>query len=154
MDCLLCPSSKIYMYNIDYCLYSFALDGSSGKLYYDIWIEGNQSLYFDAFKDISNSLKEALNDSFSISVNGTTIQSSYPSQSSNGLLYLGDYEDEIVSVTVTVKNDALASSFGVFSVNADTMKEEIANISGCDIKVDGNKIAASVASKEDKYLYL
>lgn len=135
-------------------LYTFTLNEGSGKLYYDIWIEGNQSLYFDAFKDISNSLKEALNDSFSVSVNGTTIQSSYPSQSSNGLLYLGDYEDELVSVTVTVKKDALASSFGVFSVNADTFKEEIANIAGCDINVNGNKITANVSSEADRYLYL
>lgn len=135
-------------------LYSFVLDGSSGKLYYDMWIEGNQSLYFDAFKDISNSLKEALNESFSVSVNGTTIQSSYPSQSSNGLLYLGDYEDEFVSVTVTVKKDAVASSYGVFSVNADTVSDEIENISGCDIKVDGNRITALANAEENEYLYL
>jgi len=43
---------------------------SVGTLIYSFYVEKAQSLYFDAFKDISNRLKEALNDSFSVTVNG------------------------------------------------------------------------------------
>ena len=145
--------------NVDYAyedgLYSFTLpQDSQGRLYFEIWVSGRQSLYFDAFKDISNSLREALNDSFSVSVNGSVIQSSYPSQSSNGFVYLGDYEDEYVSVTVTVKKNAVASSFGVFSVDADKVEQACSNVSGCDIVVSGNTITAETEAVSGEYLYL
>ena len=129
-------------------------DQVTGSIYYTIEVNGRQALYFDAFKDISNRLKEALNESFSVAVNNVTVQSSYPDQGSNGLLYLGDFENETVTVRISVKKNAVAASFGVFSVDCDKLAALEASVDGCDIKVNGSRVYANVESTDGGYLYI
>lgn len=133
-----------------YCLES---PSETGTLTYRMFVEGRQALYFDGFKDLSNSLREVINDSFSVRVNGTSVQRSYPSQASNGLLYLGDFENETVTVTVTLMKNALASSFGVFSVDAHKVADLCTTVRGCDLTVSGNRITTTVSGCNGEYLY-
>ena len=64
------------------------LSSDASYLLYTIPVEGTQTLYFDCFHELSNKLVEPINSSFNIYVNGSLVQSKYPSQSSNGLLEL------------------------------------------------------------------
>ncbi len=134
-------------------LYQLELSSEQGRISYTAVVTGRQSLYFDAFKDISNRLKEALNDSFSVTVNGRSVQWNYPNQSSNGLLYLGDFENEVVSVTVRVKKNAVATSFGLFSLDADMVQSLCNSAVGCDLLLEGNRITTQVAGRNGQYLY-
>lgn len=148
------PSSTTDL-NLTYTngLYQLELLDDQGRLFYTVSVTGRQSLYFDAFKDLSNRLKEALNDTFSVTVNGRSVQWNYPSQSSNGLLYLGDYENETVTVSVKVKKNALATSFGVFSVDADKVSALCESVGGCDLTVERNRITAQISGRNGQYLY-
>ncbi len=65
------------------------LSSDASYLLYTIPVEGTQTLYFDCFHELSNNLVEPINSSFDVYVNGSLVQSKYPSQSSNGLLELG-----------------------------------------------------------------
>ncbi len=123
-------------------------------LYYDCYVEGRQSLYFDCFKDISNNLTEEAYHSCRVRVNGVTIDSSYPNQSNNGLLYLGDFEDSYVTVAVTLHKDVTAASFGVFGVDMDVLETAAQQARGTQLQVNGNRITARCTAQEGDSLYL
>ena len=85
---------------------------------YSIDVTDKQTLYFDCFDKLSNSLSEDINGSFMVTVNGQVMQMDYPSQSSNGLLKLGEFENEHVNVRVTLKKDITSCrSYGVFGLH-------------------------------------
>ena len=87
-------------------------DGPS-RLVYQVEVQGRQALYFDAFRDLSTRLTEPINDSFAIKVNGRSAAESYPAKRNNGLLYLGLFENEPVTVEVEVLKDVSLASFGL-----------------------------------------
>lgn len=82
---------------------------------YSIDVTDKQTLYFDCFDKLSNSLSEDINESFMVTVNGQVKQMDYPSQSSNGLLKLGEFENEHVNVRVTLKKTSQAAVPMAFS---------------------------------------
>lgn len=82
---------------------------------YSIDVTDKQTLYFDCFDKLSNSLSEDINGSFMVTVNGQVKQMDYPSQSSNGLLKLGEFENEHVNVRVTLKKTSQAAVPMAFS---------------------------------------
>ncbi|MCR4645882.1 MAG: YfhO family protein [Oscillospiraceae bacterium] len=91
------------------------------ELHYTVDVTGKQSLYFDCFDKVSNSIKEEINDSFSITVNGNCVNGCYPSSGENGLLRLGVFENETVEVDVKCLRDCDCASFGVFLMDLDML---------------------------------
>lgn len=87
-----------------------------GVLRYQIQVDERQTLYFDAFDCISTNLREAINDGFSIKVNGETVAESYPTQRCNGILELGSFERGTVTVEVAVRKRMQLCSFGVWGL--------------------------------------
>lgn len=87
-------------------------------LRYEIPVLQRETLYFDAFSCISTRLKEKINDGFHIKVNGQEIAASYPTQRQNGILELGTFENQKVSVEVTVLKRVELCSFGVYGLKA------------------------------------
>ncbi len=69
---------------------------------YTIPVSGEQILYFDCAAEPSTRLNEGVNQSCQILVNGIPIRERYPSQSENGILCLGTFKDETVTVTVHI----------------------------------------------------
>lgn len=122
------------------------------SLIYLIKINGNQDLYFEAFDQYSNSLKEKINEKIVVTCNEKYY--SYPSQSTNGSIYLGSYKDQTVTVKVKLKSSIDVCSFNVFSVNKDLLNEKIDNTTNHNLKVDTNIIKGEVIAKEGDYLFL
>lgn len=87
-----------------------------GVLCYQIEASRGETLYFDAFDCISTSLREAINDGFSIKVNGETVADSYPTQRCNGILKLGSFDGGTVTVEVTARRRMQLCSFGVWGL--------------------------------------
>ncbi|MCD8095281.1 MAG: YfhO family protein [Ruminococcus sp.] len=114
-------------YSPDEGEYSF--DNESGKyeikneerLIYRIDVDGELSLYFDCFDELTNELSEPIYNSFKISVNGKTISSSYPSSTENGVLSLGTFENERVIIEVLTLKDTECASFGVFGLDTNLL---------------------------------
>ena len=131
------------------------LSSDEAYLLYTIPVEGTQTLYFDCFHELSNKLVETINSSFDIYVNGSLVQSKYPSQSSNGLLELGTFTDETVVVKIDVRKNVIAKSIGVFGVKLDTLTQHMDNKTAVNLEQQGNTITGTVhAMGEDQYLFL
>ncbi|MCH5324720.1 MAG: YfhO family protein [Eubacterium sp.] len=124
-------------------------------LNYNIDVKGRQTLYFDCFDLVSRRLVEHINDSFSVYVNGQYTDLNYPSKDSNGMLELGTFEDEKVSITVSVNRSVNCKSFGVFGLSHEALGKAIDNADPATLKVDGREITGHIAdAKEGQYLYV
>lgn len=122
---------------------------SSAFIYYEMDISGTQTLYFDCFDKITTNLTEPINNSFQIYVNGKTIEMNYPSQQSNGLVNLGTFSDDHVTITIELKKDVVAKSFGVFGIDEEKLKEAVDSIEQVDFFRQGEKLQSSVQSQGD-----
>ena len=131
------------------------MSSDASYLLYTIPVEGTQTLYFDCFHELSNNLVEPINSSFDVYVNGSLVQSKYPSQSSNGLLVLGTFTDETVVVKVDVRKNVIAKSFGVFGIKLDTLTKHMDNKTAVSLEQKRNTITGTVdAMGENQYLFL
>ncbi|MGI6278937.1 MAG: YfhO family protein [Acutalibacteraceae bacterium] len=140
----------------EYCDYTAGKDGyeivstieqnssQDSAIYYNIFVNGKQTLYFDCYNGFSNRLVETINGSFAIRVNGELISSYYPAQKNNGLLNLGSFEDTTVTVKVTVLKDVECSSFGLFGVEEDVFEEAFNKTESLDLKTLKNTIYGHV----------
>lgn len=127
------------------------------ELNYEIQVEGRQTLYFDCFDVYSNSLTEAINQSFDIKVNGKTVTSSYPNQSVNGLVELGTFQNTTVTVEVELNKDCSCRSFGVFGLDVDLLQQTIQEVSDqqAEVSYQQNSFTASAySSQPGQVLYL
>lgn len=124
------------------------------KLYYEVYVDGEQQLYFDLFDNLSTQLKEIYNDSARVYVNGALVNDSYPSQLNNGLLNLGIFENEAVKVQININRDIDVRSLGVFGVDTEKLISAVNRTESVMPKVHGNKISVSCNGREGEYLYL
>lgn len=99
--------------------------GKNGMITYDFFVKGRQMLYFDCFDQLSSNLYEQVNGSFTVTVNNFTVQKEYPSQNSNGLLRLGEFEDCEVRVTVGVLKNVRCTSLGVYGLDMDKLDNAV-----------------------------
>lgn len=115
---------------------------------YSIDVTDKQTLYFDCFDKLSNSLSEDINGSFMVTVNGQVKQMDYPSQSSNGLLKLGEFEDEHVNVRVTLKKDIISCrSYGVFGLHHNVLEKALEQAQTAGLTDSDGKLSGSVNAK-------
>ncbi len=129
---------------------SFTFNSSSDFSYmdYEIKVTDKQTLYFDCFDKLSNNLSESINGSFMVTVNGRSIQTDYPSQSSNGLLKLGEFENEEVTVRVTLnKNITNCRSYGVFGLHHDVLQKALEQVNTAGLTDNDGKLSGSVNAK-------
>jgi uncharacterized membrane protein YfhO len=102
--------------------------GQPAYLEYHIDIDERQILYFDCFDKVSGRLVEPINDSIRISVNDKILQNSYPNKKTNGLLKLGEFENETVYIKIELNKNVRAQSFGVAGLNMQLLDQEFARI--------------------------
>ena len=129
----------------------------SATMEYEIPVTGRQTLYFDCFDVYSNSLVEAINQSFDLEVNGKTVTTNYPNQSVNGLVELGTFQDTTVTIEIQLNKDCSCNSFGVFGLDVDLLEDTLAGLSEqqAQITYEGTTFTASAYSAEpNQVLYL
>ena len=146
-------------------IYNFVLEDGKDKgiITYKLTVNGKKSLYFDCFNLYTNSLRENTYGSvYSIVTSrkkdGVTrtvnSQSNYPSQSKNGVLYLGEFSNCEVTVTVTISKDVTANSFGVFSVDNNLLENAVNSVIGGDFVLNRGILNGLVtASESDQALF-
>lgn len=118
--------------------------GSKNSLVYQIDVKGEQILYFDCFNGGSNNLEEPINNAFSVYVNGKPVSQSYPSQNKNGMLELGTFKDESVTVYLQLNKSISCYSFGVFGFDTAAIISAVEGIKPSEIKVKGRSITAEI----------
>lgn len=125
-----------------------------GALSWKISIAERETLYFDAFAHISTRLREPINDSFSISVNGKELAASYPTQGCNGILELGEFEHQDVSIEVKVVKEAQLTSFGVWGMKASAPKKLIQALGAANFRQKGELLVGNTSSLDGQALFL
>ena len=153
------PISGAALKGIDYnynngIYYLSNTTSSSGTITYNIAISGKRNLYFDCFDLYTNELRQHVNESFNVTVNGRTILKNYPSQSRNGILKLGTFSDETVNVKLTLNKEFYGQSFGVFSESVEAINEAISSLTYANIKAEGNRTSGKVTAHSGDKLVL
>ncbi len=134
---------------------TFPDNARNGILNYAIPVKGTQTLYFDCFDRLSNSLIEHINSSFNIYVNGAVVQSDYPNQSNNGLVKLGTFTDQTVQIQIEVLKEVSAKSFGLAGLDLNALNTAINNAVPAKLEQVNNKIIGTAsAQSSDAYLFL
>lgn len=124
-------------------------------LSYKLDIGEKQALYFDCFDLVTRNINEHINGSFAIYVNGIKQDLSFPNKDSNGLLYLGTFENEKVSIDVDVNESTYCSSYGVYGLSLDKLEKAINKTKTADLKVDGGNISGTADNaKSGQWLFL
>ena len=123
---------------------------NSAKVKYNIFVSGRQSIYADCYDRFSNSLSEDYFEGLSIQINGRTIKSKYPEDDANGLLKLGEYENERVIVEITANKKISCYSFGIFGLDLDLLSDSVSQAKSAYLKYDGSKITGIVHTSKNK----
>lgn len=117
-------------------------------LVYEIPVKGRTSLYFDCFDRVSAALVEEINGAVTVEVNGKTISESYPSQMENGILSLGSFENETVTVEVKVNKDFSCTSFGVYGMDENKLYSLIKSARKTVVTAENNTVKVACTAKQ------
>lgn len=124
------------------------------RMIYDLKITGKKILYLDLFDKLGNNVSEPIYNSIGVAVNGISITESYPNKNNNGLLDLGEFENENAEITITFLKDISVGSFGVFGIDTDSLENEIKRLKTIEPVLNGNEISAEFSAEKNSYLYL
>lgn len=126
-----------------------------GTVTYKIPVTSTQTLYFDCFDQLTNKLYEHINSCFSVTVNGKMLDIQYPTQSNNGLVNLGTFTNQTVTVEIGILNDVYAKSFGVAGLKDDVLAAAASRTNQASLKQMGNSITGTASADADnEYLFL
>ncbi len=125
-----------------------------GNIHYNIKVEGEQSLYFDAFGEFSNSLRQQINKGFDIYVNDMKI-ATYPDGMYTGFVNLGVFKDEDVKIKIVVKKSKMELlSYGISGLKRNVLKNAVENVESGFMNAHGNKAYGTVSANKGEYLFV
>lgn len=130
------------------------LESVPSVLEWTVRVDGRQALYFDCFDTVSTELVEPVNSSFDIEVNRVEWESNYPSKARNGLLYLGTFQDETVTVRVTLLKEVEAKSLGLYGMDLNRLQTAQTEANQADIVVSGGTLSGLCEAEEGDRLFL
>lgn len=123
---------------------------NSAKIKYKCFVSGKQSLYFDCYDNFSNSLSENYYDGLTVKVDGSLKKSKYPNADGNGLLKLGEFENQTVTIEITSNKNLSCYSFGVFGLDLNLLSDSIEKSQAMDLKYSGGKIYGKAYAGKNK----
>lgn len=122
------------------------------RLYYSTFVNERRELYFDIFGNYSTNVSEDCYGAADIWVNGRRLEKDYPAGNNNGILDLGTFENQQLSVKVDILQDFDATSFGLYLLDADRAAAASASAEAAPLEVCGDTV--SVTARGGGYLYL
>ncbi len=127
----------------------------NSALTYKIYVEGKQTLYFDCFDLVTTNVREHIYGTFDVYVNGVKENLSFPGQDTNGLLDLGVYENDFVTVEISLNKKSYCSSFGLYGLSHEKLGKILDPQKSADLEVAGTSIKGNYNSeKSGQYLFL
>lgn len=124
--------------------------GQGAKIKYKFDVKGRQSVYADCFDRLSNDLTEEYFNSFSITVNGISVTGDYPTTTDNGVIKLGEFENQQVEVVLSCKKAVNCYSLGVFGLDLDKLESTVENTESAGFTAEGGKLKASCEVSGEK----
>ncbi len=119
----------------------------AGTAVYQIDAGKNETLYFDCLPDTAAPLTDGKYNCFNVAVNGETVQEGYPVAANNGILNLGAFSNETVTVELQFLQKACTmQSFGVFGVTQKAVDTAANYATKVPLAVEGNTIRATATA--------
>ncbi|MFV0413963.1 MAG: YfhO family protein, partial [Oscillospiraceae bacterium] len=134
--------------------FAYGTAGQAGIFVYQIQVGEAETLYFDCFRYLSSRLGEVVDDGFSISVNDIYIEGIYPNSNNNGLLNLGTFENQTVTVSIGLLRNEVMRSFGVYGVKQRQLEQAVQNATTVPLALQTGGLTASVQSEQGGLLVL
>ena len=107
---------------------------TDGEIRFAFFVKGRQALYFDLYSQTGTNLGNPRNQAVAVARDGRTYAASYPENSNNGLIFLGEAENSYVSVRLTVKHGFDCESFGVFGLDLDKLEQAMPQAQGAELE--------------------
>ncbi len=112
---------------------------------YTLHVKDAQYLYFDLYSLTGTEIYNPRNESINISVNGVYLERKYPQNSRNGLICLGRFENEYVTVRALVLQNFECESFGVFGIREETLTNAAAALPEDDLHYEKGRYTVTTA---------
>lgn len=144
-------------------MYELKPKKNTASITFDIPVTEAEQLYFNAFSVNDNSLKQPINEKFKVMIkcnNGNntsrtiTKQNKYPLQRENGILDLGEYKNQTVSVILTVLDDVKIRDFSVIGIKTDRFSEQVAGAQTIGLEEDGSGLYGTYTAKSKECVFL
>ena len=122
----------------------------NARIRYVISVSGKQSLYADCFNGFSNQLSEDFFKSLNIKINDRYINEDYPGEDSNGLLKLGEFENQTVRIEMIANRSIDCYSFGVFGLKLDVLSDAIQQTQCVGLQYNGHALTGSFHADQSR----
>ncbi len=125
---------------------------ANASLTFTLSLKAASTVYFSAFDENTNALKQAINEKFSVQTNGYS-DSKYPEQKQNGILDLGEHSKS-VTVKIGVKSETLVKEMSVIAVENDKTYDYIAQTPTVDLTVKKGKLRGRYEANGGECVFL
>lgn len=132
--------------------YVLTPNGSQGQITFTLDLEGEHTLYFNAFDENSNALNQAINKKFAIKTSGYSL-SEYPTQKRNGILCIGNRKGK-QTLTATVKEKVTVQDISVLAIDNAALKEEVSKTKTVGLQAGKSSYAGSYTAEQDECVFL
>lgn len=123
---------------------------------WDININDKKEVYLELYSSLYNSINDDIYEQFNIYLNDNLYLKNYPTKDNNGLVNLGIFENQKITIKVEFLSDCYLESLNIGLLDIGKLDNFITNYKlDYDIKFNGNKIEINIDSKNDnKILFL
>ncbi len=121
-------------------------------LSFSVPVERLSTLYFSAFDENTNALKQAIDSKFTVQAKGYFV-SAYPTQKQNGILKVGEYE-EPTTVKIGVKSETLVKEMSVVALENDKTSDYIEQTPTLNLQLQKGKIGGRYAANGGECVFL
>ena len=125
-----------------------------GEIRFAFFVEEPQALYFDLYRLTGTKIGNSRNNAVQIFMNGRMINSDYPENSDNGLVFLGETDHAYVSVRIVVEESFTCDSFGVFGVPLNQLEAAMDSYEGVDIAYANGEYTANCTLEDARTLVM
>lgn len=144
--------------NVDYKfndgIYNISKDSEDREAFirYTVNTDVETKIYFDIFGNYSTNLTEEYYEACDVYVNGELFEAGYPNKKTNGILNLGTFEEEKVSIEIKLNKNFSVSDFGLYTLDVNEFRESLETTNTAKIEKNGDTI--TISGTGEGYLYI
>ncbi len=122
---------------------------------FKIKVKGEKEVYLELLKSLDNVENTKIYESFNIYVNGELFKEKYPDKDFNGVIDLGKYKDESVTIKVEYLKDIDLKYLSIGLLDLHKLETFIEDYKlDYDLSFDENNIKINIDAKEEKILFI
>lgn len=120
----------------------------------EIEVHGRGKIYLEILKDLNNTINSSIYQKFNIYINDQLFRQSALTETDNGVIDLGTYEDKTVNIKIELKDDVELDNITLGILDLDKYDEFIEKSLNSKIDYHKNKVKVTVTSDKKQLLFL